>query len=595
MDRSLLLFLLSLTVILPLSSALLPSLHLSKTHLHQDHHRKPSLAPPQEYIEVSRPLPFDSLTPSCTLPLLSHTFSNTSDHHPATANYSTPANCSWSNAVLHFSAASNGSRRGGRVGAVWLSAVELLRTTTPEPTSNGTFWSFRKDVTRYASLLRRSNLTLSLILQNLTHHAHTENYHINITFLYYDVNATNDAVDSPLSLLRSDQKPEQSLVSLKLDENPADLIIPVNGDKDLWFKIEQESDALLQKIKIPPNTYRAVIEIHVSSHDQDEFWYANPPDYYLETNNLPMQRGHGSYREILVKIDDNVVGTVVPFPVISNGGIDPLFWEPLVSIGAFDLPSYELELTPFLGLLLDQNNNQHFLKLEMADALSFWLVDANLHLWLDSNGSKVEAGPIRYEDPSICLERESKFHQLDGKFTVEGERKSEVSGWVSSGTGNFTTHVYSKQEFESKVVIKHNGTKWTVKQEVKVVEKVKVKSDSGHPIAGVSRERRYPLQLTATAMPGSEDNTFLISAELEHSLKEERKEKGGSRSKSENRQKCRGWMFVRGCQILSGAATTAQTYHVKDGYGCYTRRAVAEGGTIRNDTHSALCATAAAY
>ncbi|XP_057779629.1 peptide-N4-(N-acetyl-beta-glucosaminyl)asparagine amidase A-like [Salvia miltiorrhiza] len=553
--------LLSLTLILPLSAASSPPLHLSKTHL-----RRPNSAPapPQQYIEVSRPLPFDSLTPSCTLPLLSN-------------NYSSPTNCSWSNAVLHFSAASNGSHRG-RIAGIWLSGAELARTSTPDPTPEGTFWNFRKDVTRYASLLRRSNLTLSLTLHTLAGHLTNDTYHVNITFLYYDVT----------SLFR----PQQSSASLELNENPADLIIPISaaGDEGHWFKIQRESDSLLQKIQIPSNTYRAVIEIYVSSHEKDEFWYANPPDYYLEINNLPTKRGHGSYREVVVKLNDNVVGAVIPFPVIYGGGIDSLFWQPLVSIGAFDFPTYELELTPYLGMLLEKGDNPHFLGLEVADALSYWLIDANLHLWLDNNGDRVLAGPIEYSDPRICLERESKFHELDGKFKVEGERKSEVSGWVKSSAGNLTTNVYSKVEFESKIVLKHNGTKMRVKQEVKVVDKVHVRSDSGQSVAQVARERRYPLQVRATAMAGSEKETYWIAAELEHSLKEEKKGSGGLRSESENRQKCRGWMFVRECEILSGMAATSQSYYAKDGYGCYARRVVAEGGVVKNDTHSVLCA-----
>ncbi|KAH6837365.1 hypothetical protein C2S53_010767 [Perilla frutescens var. hirtella] len=570
MHLSLLLFLLSLTLI----SSPPPS----------------AAAPPQQYIEVTAPLLFDSLTPSCTLPLLSHSFANTTGHPPTNATYSSPpTNCTWSNAVLHFSAASNGSQPD-RTAAVWLSGSELLRTTTAEPTADGIFWNFRKDVTRYASLLRQSNLSLSVMLDNVLDDLHTGIFHVNVTFLYYDVvNTTDLAANTPLSLFR----PDQNSVSLELNANPADLILPISsaGDEGFWFKIESESDSVSHGIEIPANTYRAVIEIYVSFHKNDAFWYTNPSDYYLEMNNLTTQRGHGAYREVLVKLDGNVIGSVIPFPVIYSGGINPLFWEPLVSMGTFNLPSYEQELTPFLGMLLD--GNRHFLGINVAAASSYWLVDANLHLWLDQNSSNVEAGPIKYTNPSSCVERQAKFHELDGKFKIEGERKSEFSGWVNSTAGNFTTYVYSKVEFENKIVFKHNGTSKSVKQEVKVVDKVEVKSALGHSVSNVSRERRYPLKLTTTAMPGSEKDSCLMTSELDHSLKEEKKENGDFKRKSENRQKCRGWMFVGDGGILSGAAATSQSYHVKDSYGCYTRRVLAAGGSIKNDTHNCLCAAAA--
>jgi len=37
---------------------------------------------------------------------------------------------------------------------------------------------------------------------------------------------------------------------------------------------------------VPSNAYRAIVEIYVSAHVNDEFWYSNPPDAYIEANNL---------------------------------------------------------------------------------------------------------------------------------------------------------------------------------------------------------------------------------------------------------------------------------------------------------------------
>ncbi|KAK4348671.1 hypothetical protein RND71_031426 [Anisodus tanguticus] len=144
-------------------------------------------------------------------------------------------------------------------------------------------------------------------------------YHVNITFIYYDAkNANNNYVDNAISIAVS------KLGSI--DDRPADLILPIsaNGNSGLWFQIESESEL------------------------NDEFWYSNPPDSYIQMNNLNTRRGHVAYREVLLKMDENLV-SFVPFPVVSTGGINPLFWEPVVSIGAFDLPSYDIDLTPFFG------------------------------------------------------------------------------------------------------------------------------------------------------------------------------------------------------------------------------------------------------
>ncbi|KAK4433351.1 Peptide-N4-(N-acetyl-beta-glucosaminyl)asparagine amidase A [Sesamum alatum] len=599
-----LLLLLLLTLIPPLSASSPPPhhSHLTKNRLHL----RKSTTPPQEYIEVTRPLPSDSLTPSCTLPVLSHSFGNTINLPPTNTTYSPPRNCTWSRVVLHLSAASNGSQYD-RIAAVWLSGAELLRTSTPEPTPEGIFWNVRKDVTRYSSLLRQSNLTLSVMLENIVNDVYTGVYRVNLTFLYYDVagnGTTYKHSNFALPLISPNRKstirklkdsppvPPTLKSSLELDENPADLIIPISaiGDEGFWFRIESESDAVYQGIQIPLNTYRAVIEVYVSFHGNDEFWYSNPPDSYIEMNGLPTKRGHGAYREVLVKLDDNVVGSVVPFPVIFTGGINPLFWEPVVSIGAFDLPSYEIELTPFLGLLLD--GRVHYFGLGVADAISFWLVDANLHLWLDDNVDKVQAGPIKYNYPSRCVERESEFQQLDGKFEIEGKRETEFSGWVNSTAGNFTTYLWSRLKFENTIKFNKNGTEKDVKQKVKVTNEVKVESASGASISSITVKRKYPLRITTSTLPGSGKDTYLMITKLEHSLEEE-KQDGNFESTLDNSQKSSGWMFVQDHDVLSGAATTYQSYDVEDSFGCFTRQVLAENGSIKNETKSFLCARAA--
>ncbi|KAG6412388.1 hypothetical protein SASPL_125065 [Salvia splendens] len=177
---------------------------------------------------------------------------------------------------------------------------------------------------------------------------------------------------------------------------------------------------------------------------------------------------------------------------------------------------YYFEYDDFIGLLVDfdcdftysdhasshSREQSAFPRARVADALPYWLIDANLHLWIDSNGDSVTAGPIEYRDPRIRLERESKFHDLDGKLKVEGETKREASGWVKSSAGNLTTRVYGKVEFESKLVLKHGGRKVRVRQSVRAVDEVRVRSEAGHSVAEMGRERRYPLQVRATVMPG---------------------------------------------------------------------------------------------
>ena len=66
---------------------------------------------------------------------------------------------------------------------------------------------------------------------------------------------------------------------------PADLIIPFSRNlplnDGLWFEIESSTDIALSEFKIPQNAYRAVLEVYVSFHENDEFWYSNFYNEYI--------------------------------------------------------------------------------------------------------------------------------------------------------------------------------------------------------------------------------------------------------------------------------------------------------------------------
>ena len=48
-----------------------------------------------------------------------------------------------------------------------------------------------------------------------------------------------------------------------------------------------------------------------------------------------------------------MAGLLFPFPVIYTGGVCPLLWRPLTGLYSFNVPPYQFDLAPFLGLLND--------------------------------------------------------------------------------------------------------------------------------------------------------------------------------------------------------------------------------------------------
>ncbi|MBA0705963.1 hypothetical protein Golax_018110, partial [Gossypium laxum] len=122
----------------------------------------------------------------------------------------------------------------------------------------------------------------------------------------------------------------------------------------------------------------------------------------------------------------------------------------------FNLPSYDLDLTLFLGWLLD--NKYHDIGIVVGDVISLWMVNVNLHLWLDHRTPKLEAQLVVYNSPTLAIQRREAFTMLDGSFRIKANQKSEFAGMVKSTAGNFTTIVSQQFKLTNVVRFYFNGT-----------------------------------------------------------------------------------------------------------------------------------------
>ncbi|XP_040986528.1 peptide-N4-(N-acetyl-beta-glucosaminyl)asparagine amidase A [Juglans microcarpa x Juglans regia] len=584
---SIFLFLL-LFFIVPVSPFSSPDRY-TKSHVSSHH---------QEYLELAHPLPSDFLIPSCTHQILRHSFANTINSPPFSTSYSPPSEClpPWSYVSLELRAECRGEQYD-RIAGLWLGGAELLRTSTAEPTKCGIFWKVRKDITRYSSLLSRSDLNVTMMLENIVNNFYTGVYHVAVTFLYYKENADEDqslVYHQNFGFLREKQQKGgvrswQGLAGLY--ETPADFIIPISdrGNRGSWFRIESESDVYSQRIRIPRNTYRAVLELYVSFHGNDEFWYSNPPNSYIETNNLTTGRGNGAYREVFVIVDGKFAGSEAPFPVMFTGGVNPLFWEPVVGIGAFNLPSYDFDLTPFLGQLLD--GKVHSYGFGVSGGISYWLVNANLHLWVDHKASKrLKARSVVYNSPRLKIKRREDFKLLDGSFKVQAERKAQFGGWVKSSAGNLTTVFSQDYRLKSSVNFVKNGAYKLVKQKVKAWREVVVRNEGGTAVTRLSVRRTYPLSVITSTQPGPQrkKDTYLLVTNVSRALSE-RYSHGDFSSLVYYSQDSRGWMEVRDHSVLSGSALTRQRFSYRDLFKCYSRSVEAADGKLIGSNTTTDC------
>ncbi|KAL5226785.1 hypothetical protein ABZP36_015050 [Zizania latifolia] len=564
------LLLVAVLLLLLAVEAAVPHRHRLPSHNLASHNAS---EPPTTFFEVDRPIrpPRGSLGPCSTL-LLSHSFGATYGLPPVTAAYAPPACLAASGsgslalAVLEWSADCRG-RQFDRIFGVWLSGAELLRSCTAEPRATGIVWSVSRDVTRYAALLAEPG-EIAVYLGNLVDSTYTGVYHANLTLhLYF-----HPAPPPP---------PQQ-----------ADLIVPISRSLPLndgqWFAIQNATDVQSKKLSIPSNTYRAVLEVFVSFHSNDEFWYTNPPNEYLEANNMSSIPGNGAFREVIVRVNDDIVGAVWPFTIIYTGGINPLLWRPITGIGSFNLPTYDIDITPFLGKLLD--GNEHDFGFGVTNALDVWYIDANLHLWLDHKSEKTTGSLISYDAPALVLNVDSGFSGLDGQFVTSSSRHISATGSVKSSYGEITTNFYQRFSYVNSNVFSQNGTVQVVNQTIDGKSGVFAK-DSSAVLLSEEIHQVFPLHVyTGTSDEVGDEYSLISFVKLGVN---EKKTSGGklgfSYSSLWNAQSARGSMKVKKNLVVGGLGETHEVYKYIGTDGCYFRDVSSRNYTVILDQSSDSC------
>ncbi|CAM0880347.1 unnamed protein product [Alopecurus aequalis] len=528
--------------------------------------------PPSTFFEVDRPIrPPRGSTGPCSALLLSGSFGYTYGLPPSTAAYA-PPKClaaarargeSVALAVLEWSADCRGTQFD-RIFGVWLSGAELLRSCTAEPRPNGILWSVSRDITRYAALLSEPG-EIAVYLGNIVDHTYTGVYHANLTLhLYF-----HSAPPSP---------------------QHADLILPISRSLPLydgqWFSIQSSTDVQSKKLAIPSNTYRAVLEVFVSFHGSDEFWYTNSPNEYIQANNLSGYPGNGAFREIIVKVDEDIVGAIWPFTVIYTGGVNPLLWRPITGIGSFSLPTYDIDITPFLGKLLD--GKEHDFGFGVTNALDVWYIDANLHLWLDHKSGKTTGGLVSY-NATASEHVDSEFSGLDGHFVTTASRHVSATGWVESSHGKIMTTFNQKFSYENNNVYSNNGEVQVVNQTIAATSGVF--ATNGTVLLSEEVRQVFPLYVFSGTSDEVGDEYSLVSV-VKLGIGEKRVsggKQGSSNSSLQNAQSAHGSMRVKGNLVIAGSAENHQVYKYVGNDECYFRDVISKDYTIVHDHSDDSC------
>jgi hypothetical protein len=371
----------------------------------------------QNAITASQPIQRPT-TAHCKIVLLQTIFQSGSTIFNGT--YSPPATCSppWSMIVLDW----NGTAMGpgtDRIGAIWISSVEIFRTSTPE--TEGASWHVEKDVSEYSSLFKSTQTITSTVT------AYSNQIGIVATLSFYET---------------SPQYP---------GESTPDMVIPVASTlSPPWFTISDSNTQVSARIYLPRNIVNATLEVYATAHHCDETWF----DSYI----FPQSGCSGSdaFREIQVFLDGNLSGFVWPVPVIYTGGINPNLWETIPAVNALNIPPTIVPLTPFAGLL--SNSIAHTISFSVLGNMGYWLIDANLLLKLDPSSQTVTGQLTKYNIPDANVQGSVNVNWLLGSATIgqDCNRGLTLSGYVNSSVGNVETTVSQRVSMSDTQVTTRN-------------------------------------------------------------------------------------------------------------------------------------------
>jgi len=340
-----------------------------------------------------------------------------------------PTDCgplgSWAAITLNLTVTSNGTQYD-RLGHFTFQNVEIWRTSTPEPTrGDGIIWTYIKDVSQYTPLFAKPG-TFIFQLDNLIQPGLDGVYSTTVHATFY----ASSNIHPPVK--------------------KADLIIPLSTLANNTGNQASVPPSFSRNVTLPTNTVQVYAELFASGNGQEEFWYYNVPNEFLPSLPEGTTFGQGPFREVRLLIDGKIAGAVLPYPVIFTGGIAPSLWRPISAYGAIDLPSYILDVTPFVPLLTDGKAHQFTIDVVSSEAdhtiLQNWYVSGLLQVVTDSS-SKPTTGNMTVYDAPLYAHTSNTGTAGVGTLdvTVKATRKLHIEADILSGSGK-STHVVSTQE-----------------------------------------------------------------------------------------------------------------------------------------------------
>lgn len=309
---------------------------------------------------------------------------------------------------------------------MYLGDTEVFRTSTAEPTADEIIWSYIKDMSAYNALWEKPQ-KLIFDLGNSVTDIYTGLFNVTLTATFSNQGNGNG-------------------------HKAADMIMPISAQKSgsgspSAFTVPADKARVLHKL--PSTAVRAVVAVSACGQADEEFWWSNvfSSDALTFNDSKVQLDGYSPFREVQLYIDGSLAGVIWPFPVVFTGGVSPGFWRPVVGIDAFDLRQPEIDISPFLPLITDQQNHSFELKVTGLDLLkngtavpsssvgSNWVVSGSIFVYLNDTTS---SSSVAHQSPQIIapapeisvsrnLKKDSDGNNETLSYFIQVERKLTIT------------------------------------------------------------------------------------------------------------------------------------------------------------------------
>ncbi|PPR08105.1 hypothetical protein CVT24_010566 [Panaeolus cyanescens] len=378
--------------------------------------------------QVAQPPPVPKDAKQCTIQILQRDFAF-SFGLAEVVQFAPPTDCgpvgSWAAVTLNFTVTSNGTQFD-RLGIFTFQNVEIWRTSTPEPTrGDGIIWTYEKDVTRYIPLFAKPG-TFILQLDNLIQ--------TGLDGIYSTVLHATFYASSPK------HPPAKK----------ADVLIPISNLRNDTGNDVSVPPAFSLNVTVPQNAVEIYAELYASGNGNEEFWYFNTANKFVSSLPAGVTLGQGPFREVRILVDARVAGTAYPYATIFTGGVIPSSWRPISAYGALDLPTYFLDLTPFVPILTD--GKPHTISLDVTSAeddhtiLQNWFLSGVLQVVTDPSGRPTRGSMTRYSVQPFSQTKTNGNVADNGDVvvTVSATRSLRIESTIISGSGKVNKVVWTQ-------------------------------------------------------------------------------------------------------------------------------------------------------